>query len=158
MALLACIPAHNGANISAQALLKPVAAGGPIAAGWPVFAVAGAVMVVDMVAQREQREHQRKVESILGAQEERYYSGRIRAQKTVDKQLSRAIQLMLDGRDPQMELALKSAYDEFHDAQEFLRKYRGAIECLTDENGRVDYHQLDEVLGGKTKDVDYFVR
>jgi hypothetical protein len=150
--------AHNGANISAQALLKPLAAGGAVAAAWPVFAVAGAVMVVDMVAQREQREHQRKIESILGRQEERYYSGRIAAQKTADKQLSRAIQLMLDGRDPNMELALKGSYDEFHNAQEFLRKYRGAIERLTDEDGKADYRRLDEVLGGKARDVDYFLR
>ncbi|MFF8186019.1 hypothetical protein ACF044_02005 [Microbacterium sp. NPDC016588] len=150
--------AHNGVNISAQALLKPVAAGGAIAAGWPMFAVAGAVMAVDMVAQREQRAHQRKLETILGRQEERYYSRRIAAQKTADKQLSRAIQLMLDGRDPQMEVPLKDALDEFHDAQQFLDKYKGAIERITDDNGKVDYRQLDEVLGGKTKDVDYFIR
>ncbi|WP_022890255.1 hypothetical protein [Agromyces italicus] len=150
--------AHNGAHISAQALLKPVAVGGAIAAGWPVFAVAGAVMVVDMVAQREQRTHQRKLEMILGRQEERYYMGRIAAQKTADKQLSRTINLMLDGRDPHMELALKGSLDEFHSAQEFLQKYRGVIEKLTDAAGMVDYRVLDETLGGKTKDVDYFIR
>ena len=34
-------------------------------------------MAVDMVAQREQRAHQRRVEASLGRQEERYYVERI---------------------------------------------------------------------------------
>jgi hypothetical protein len=55
------------------AVLKPVAVGGAVAAGWPVLAVAGTMQAVDMVAQREQRAYQRRVEAILGRQEERHY-------------------------------------------------------------------------------------
>lgn len=141
-----------------HAVLKPVAAGGAIAAGWPVLAVAGTVMAVDMVAQREQLAHQRQVEAILGRQEERYYIERITDQRSADAQLSRAISLMLDGRNPNMELALKSADDEFHRSQQFLDKFRGVVDGLVEEDGKVGYHRLEEALGGKTKDVGDFLR
>ena len=141
-----------------HAVLKPVAAGGAIAAGWPVFAVAGTVLAVDMVSQREQLAHQRRVEAILGRQEERHYIERIKDQRSADAQLSRAINLMLDGRNPQLELALKSADDEFHRSKQFLDSFRGVIDGLAAEDGKVDYRQLEETLGGKAKDVDYFVR
>lgn len=150
--------ARGGGKITAQAVLKPVAAGGAIAAGWPIFAVAGTVMAVDMVAQRELRAHQRRVETILGRQEERHYVERIKDQRSADAQLTRAISLMLDGHNPNLELALKSAYDEFHRSQQFLDKYRGVIEQLIDADGKVDYRRLEEVLGGTTKDLDYFLR
>jgi hypothetical protein len=141
-----------------HAVLKPVAAGGAVAAGWPVLAVAGTVMAVDMVAQREQRAHQRRVEAILGRQEERHYIERIKDQRSADAQLSRAISLMLDGRNPNLELALKSADDEFHRADQFSEKYRGVIDELVDEDGKVDYHRLENALGGKAKEVDHFMR
>lgn len=115
-------------------------------------------MAVDMVAQREQRAHQRQVEAILGRQEERYYIERIKDQRSADAQLSRAISLMLDGRDPSMELALKSADDEFHRAQQFLDKFRAVVDELVEDDEKVEYRRLDEALGGKTKDVGYFVR
>jgi hypothetical protein len=150
--------ARGGGKITAQAVLKPVAAGGAIAAGWPIFAVASTVMVVDMVAQRELRAHQRRVETILGRQEERHYIERVKDQRSADAQLTRAISLMLDGKRPNLELAHKSAYDEFHRSQQFLDKYRGAIEHLVDADDKVDYRRLEEVLGGKTKDLDYFLR
>jgi hypothetical protein len=150
--------ARNGTGITAQAILKPVAVGGAVAAGWPVFAVAGTVLVMDMVAQRELRAHQRRIESILGRQEERYYIERVKDQRSADTQLSRAISLMLDGHKPNLELALKSADDEFHRAQQFLQKYRGVIDALADGKGKVDFRRLDEALGGKTRDTDYFVR
>jgi hypothetical protein len=142
---------------TAHAVLKPVAAGGAIAAGWPVLAVAGTVMAVDMVAQREQRAHQRRVEASLGRQEERYYVERITNQRSADAQLSRAISLMLDGRNPQVELAVKSADDEFHRSQQFLDKYRNIVAPLVGA-GEVDYRRLEEALGGKTKEIDHFVR
>lgn len=150
--------ARGGGKITAQAVLKPVAAGGAIAAGWPIFAVAGTVMAVDMVAQRELRAHQRRVETILGRQEERHYIERIKDQRSADAQLTRAISLMLDGHNPNLELALKSAYDEFHRSQQFLDKYRGVIEQLVDADGKIDYRRLEEVLGGKTKDLHHFLR
>jgi hypothetical protein len=65
---------------------------------------------------------------------------------------------MLDGRNPHMELALMSADDEFHRTTQFLDRFRGVIDGLRDEDGRVDYRRLEETLGGKMKDVDYFVR
>ena len=126
--------------------------------GWPALAVAGTVLAVDMVAQREQLAHQRRVEAILGRQEERHYIERIKDQRSADAQLSRAISLMLDGRNPQLELALKSADDEFQRSKQFLDSFRGVIDGLPDEDGKVDYHRLEEALGGKTKDVDHFVR
>jgi hypothetical protein len=148
----------RSAGKTTHAVLKPVAAGGAIAAGWPVFAVAGTVLAVDMVSQREQLAHQRRVEAILGRQEERHYIERIKDQRSADAQLSRAINLMLDGRNPQLELALKSADDEFHRSKQFLDSFRGVIDGLGEEDGRVDYRRLEETLGGKAKDVDYFVR
>jgi hypothetical protein len=102
--------------------------------------------------------HQRRVEAILGRQEERHYIERIKDQRSADRQLSRAISLMLDGRNPQLELALKSADDEFHRSNQFLDRFRGVIDGLGEEDGKVDYRRLEETLGGKTKDVDYFVR
>ncbi|MFI1518604.1 hypothetical protein [Kitasatospora cineracea] len=141
-----------------HAVLKPVAAGGALAAGWPMLAVAGTVLAVDMAAQREQRAHQRRVEAILGRQEERAYEERIADQRSADTQLSRAISLMLDGGKPRLELAMKSADDEFHRSQQFLQKHRGAVDELVDEDGKVDYRRLEEALGGKERQVDQFVR
>lgn len=115
-------------------------------------------MAVDMVAQRERRAHQRRVEAVLGHQEERHYIERIKDQRSADAQLSRAISLMLDGRNPNLELALKSADDEFHRADQFLEKYRGVIDALVDEDGKVDYRRLEEVLGGRAKELDHFIR
>lgn len=143
---------------TAHAVLKPVAAGGAVAAGWPVFAVAGTVLAIDMVSQRQQLAHQRRVEAILGRQEERHYAERIKDQRSADAQLSRAISLMLDGRDPHLELALKSADDEFHRSNQFLEKFRGAVDGLVEEDGKVDCRSLERLLGGNAKDVDYFVR
>ena len=48
---------------------------------------------------------------------------RIKDQRSADAQLTRAMSLMLDGGTPDLELALKSAYDEFHRSQLFLEKY-----------------------------------
>ncbi|WP_108933334.1 hypothetical protein [Streptomyces ardesiacus] len=141
-----------------HAVLKPVAAGGAVAAGWPVLAVAGTVLAVDMVAQREQRVFQRRVDAFLGRQDERHYIERIKDQRSADAQLSRAISLMLDGHDPNLELALKSADDEFYRSQQFLEKHRGVIDELMDDDGRVDYRRLEETLGGEAKEVDHFVR
>lgn len=141
-----------------HALLKPVAVGGAAAAGWPVLAVAGTVMAIDMVAQREQRAHQRRVEASLGRQEQRYYVERIKDQRSADAQLSRAITQMLDGCNPRIELALKSADDEFFRSQQFLEKYSGVIERLADEGGMVDHRQLERALGGETKQPLHFMR
>ncbi|MER5432578.1 hypothetical protein [Streptomyces sp. NPDC002588] len=143
---------------TAHAVLKPVAAGGAVAAGWPVLAVAGTVLAVDMVAQREQRAHQRRVEALLGRQEERHYIERIKDQRSADAQLSRVISLMLDGHNPNVELALKSADDEFYRSQQFLEKHRGVIDELVDEDGKVDYRRLEDALGGKAKETDHFIR
>lgn len=148
---------RTGGN-TAHAVLKPVAAGGAVAAGWPVLAVAGTVLAVDMVAQREQRAHQRRVEASLDRQEERYYVERIKDQRSADAQLSRAISLMLDGRNLHIELALKSADDEFLRSQQFLEKYRGVIDGLVDDHGKVDYRRLEEALGGNTKEANHFIR
>ncbi|MFI5696773.1 hypothetical protein ACIA58_33270 [Kribbella sp. NPDC051586] len=150
--------ARNGSKITSQAVLKPVAAGGAIAAGWPVFAVAGTVMAVDMLAQKELRAHQRRVETMLERQEERHYIERIKDQRSADAQLTRAISLMLDGHSPNLELALKSAYDEFHRSQQFLEKYRGTVEQLVDSDGKVDYRRMEEALGGKSNNLDDFLR
>ncbi|MFJ3099119.1 hypothetical protein [Streptomyces hydrogenans] len=143
---------------TAHAVLKPVAAGGAIMAGWPVLAVAGTVLAMDMVAQREQRAHQRRVEAALGRQEERHYTERITAQRSADAQLTRAISLMLDGHRPSLDLALKSADDEFYRSQQFLEKHRGVVDGLADVDGKVDYRRLEERLGGATKEEDHFFR
>lgn len=141
---------------TAHAVLRPVAAGGALAAGWPAFAVAGTVMAVDMVAQREVRAHQRRVETILGRQEQRYYDERIKDQRTADAQLTRTISLILDGHRPDLELTLKSAYDEFHRSQQFLERYRLAIETLVEADGKVDYRRLEAAIGIEGQDQDFF--
>ncbi|MEV6251581.1 hypothetical protein AB0M38_36290 [Streptomyces sp. NPDC051742] len=143
---------------TAHAVLKPVAAGGAIMAGWPVLAVAGTVLAMDTVAQREQRAHQRRVEAVLGRQEERHYVERITAQRSADAQLTRMISLMLDGHRPSLDLALKSADDEFYRSQQFLEKHRGVVDELADNDGKVDYRRLEEALGGATKEEDHFFR
>lgn len=141
---------------TAHAVLKPVAAGGAVAAGWPIFAVAGTVMAIDMVAQRELRAHQRQVEKLLVRQEERHYIERIKEQRTADAQLTRAISLILDGHNPALDHALKSAYDEFHRAQQFFEKYDRAIEELVESDGKVDYRKVEQVIGGESEDRDFF--
>jgi hypothetical protein len=148
---------RTGGN-TVHAVLKPVAVTGAVAAGWPVFAVAGTVFAIDMVAQREQRAFQRRVEASLGRQEGRYYVERIAAQKSADHQLSRAISLMLDGDDPPLELALHSADVEFIRSQQFLEAYSGVIDGLVDDQGKVDYRRLEKALGGDTKETNHFIR
>lgn len=141
---------------TAHAVLKPVAAGGAVAAGWPIFAVAGTVMAIDMVAQRELRAHQRQVETLLIRQEERHYIERIKEQRTADAQLTRAISLILDGHTPALDHALKGAYDEFHLAQQFIEKYHQAIEKLVEPDGKVDYRELEKLIGSKSEDLEFF--
>ena len=65
---------------------------------------------------------------------------------------------MLDGHSPALELAVKSADDEFFRSQQFLEKFRGVIDELVAKDGRIDYRQLEVALGGQTKDTDYFIR
>lgn len=137
-----------GGKIAAQGVLKPVDAGGALVAGWPVLAVAGTVMALDMLAQRELQAHLRKVEAILGRMEERYHTERIKDQRSADAQLTRAISLILDGDHPPLELALKRAYDVFHRSQVWLEKYDGVVGGLVGWDGKVDYKQLQGELGG----------
>ena len=141
-----------------HAVLKPVGVGGAAAAGWPILAVAGSVMAMDMLTQREQRAHQRRVETILGRQEKRYEVERIAAQRTTDERLSAGISRMLDGHVPDLEFALHRAGEEFHEAVQFLEQHWSHLQALTEVGGAVDYRKLEEALGGKTKDVDHFVR
>lgn len=143
---------------TAHAVLKPVAAGGAVAAGWPALAVAGTVLAVDMASQRQQLAHQRRVESLLDRQEERHYIERIKDQRSADAQLTRAISLMLDGHQTNLELALKSADDEFHRSKQFLDGFHGTIDELVEDDGKIDVRRLEEAFGGKAKGVDDFVR
>lgn len=150
------------AGVTSHALLTPVAVTGAAAAIWPVFAVAAAVTAADTFAQREQRAHQRRVEASLGRIEQRYYVERIKDQQSADAQLTRAISLILDGRAPNIELALKSADDELYRAKQFLEGHRGVIDGvidgLVDGAGKVDVRELERALGGETKEIDHFVR
>lgn len=144
---------------TAQGVWKPVAAGTAVAASWPVLAVAGTVAAVDVVAQREQRAHQRRVEGLLGRQEQHRYSERIKDQRTADDQLTRVIHAMLDGRTPSLDVALKSADDEFHRAQTFLEQYHQLLEQLTDtEDGKIAYRKLEAALGDDPSAADEFFR
>ncbi|WP_193340406.1 hypothetical protein [Pseudarthrobacter sp. AB1] len=153
--------ARGPANISAQAVLYPVGVGGAAVAGWPLLAVGASVMAMDMLAQREQRAHQRRVETILGRQEKREIDKRIAAQRTTDKQLSAAISIMLDGKLPDLEVAQHRAGDEFERADIFLERNWSALQLLMGPDGAkdsVDYRKLEETLSDKTKDLDHFVR
>lgn len=141
-----------GGKIAAQAVLKPVAMGGKLLAAWPVLAVAGTVMALDMLAQRQQQAHQRRVEEILGRMEERYYFDRLKGQRTADAQLSRIVSLILDGDDPPLDVALKSAYDEFHRSQVWLEKYDGVVSRVVGPDGKVDFNRLQGALGGNLPD------
>ena len=144
--------AGPGGKISAHAVFMPVGVSGTVLAGWPVLAVAGTVMALDMLAQREQRAHQRKVEEILGRVEERYYADRIRDQRSADAQLTRAISLILDGDNPPLELAIKSADDVFHRALVWLEKYDGVVGRSIGQDGKADYRQIQGALGGDLPD------
>lgn len=153
--------ARGPASISAQAVLYPVGVGGAAVAGWPILAVGASVMALDMLAQREQRVHQRRVETILGRQEKRYVDMRIAAQRTTDKRLSKAISSMLDGGLPDLDVVQQSAGEEFHNADIFLEQTWSAIQSLLESgvgSGAVDYRKLEKALGGKTKDLDHFFR
>ena len=131
-----------------HAVLKPVP-GAAIAAA-SVFAAAGVALTVERASRRKQVAHQH--------QEELSYIDRINDQRSADTQLTLAISMMLDGRTPPLEPALKSADDEFNLAKLFLDRSRVVIDRLAAEGGRVDYRRLEETLGGKAKDVDYFLR
>lgn len=153
--------ARGPASISAQAVLYPVGVGGAAVAGWPILAVGASVMALDMLAQREQRVHQRRVETILGRQEKRYVDNRIATQRTTDKRLSSAISSMLDGKLPDLDVVQQSAGEEFHNADIFLEQTWSAIQSLLEPvraSRAVDYRKLEEALGGKTKDLDHFAR
>jgi hypothetical protein len=141
-----------------HAVLKPVGIGGAAVAGWPILAVAGSVMAMDMLAQRELRAHQRRVETILGRQERRHEVGRIAAQRTTDERLSAAISHVLDGQVPHLEVALDRAGVEFHTAAEFLKLNWSLLQVLTEVDGAVDYRELEVALGGETRDLDHFIR
>jgi hypothetical protein len=59
-------PLGSVASEPLRARALPAGVGGAVAAGWPVIAVAGTVMAIDMAAQRQQLARQRPVETILG--------------------------------------------------------------------------------------------
>ena len=151
---------RNSTSISANALLKPVTIGGVAVAGWPILAVAASVMVLDSVAQREQRAHHRVVESLLKISDNNQYSRRIATQLTTDKRLSSAISRVLDGREPVLDVALQEAGAEFHLAVMFLEKHSDALtEILATHAGKpIPFPVVAEALGGPTKDVDRFAR
>lgn len=153
--------ARGPANISSQAVLYPVGVGGAAAAGWPILAVAASVMAMDMLAQREQRAHQRRVETILGRQEKRYQNERIARQQTTDERLSAGISTILDGQLPDLESAQQRAGEDFRLAKLFLEENWSALQALMQAegtDGALNYRKLEETLGGKTKDLDHFIR
>lgn len=150
--------AKNGSKISSHALLKPVAIGGAAAISWPVLAVGATVMALDMVAQKEQRAFQGRVLMFLERLDETNYLERIKDQQSADAQLTRAISLMLDGRNPMLELALKSADEEYLRSAMFIQKHRNVFQGLVDDDGKVDFRRLEAALGGKQKDVENFIR
>ncbi|MEN9956784.1 MAG: hypothetical protein RIR46_392 [Actinomycetota bacterium] len=150
--------AKNGSRISSHAVLKPVAIGGAAAISWPVLAVGATVMALDMVAQKEQRAFQGRVLMFLERMDETHYLERIKDQKSADAQLTRAISLMLDGRNPMLELALQSADDEYLRSSLFIQKHRNVFQGLVDDDGKVDFRRLEAALGGKQKDVENFIR
>ena len=150
--------AKNGSKISSHALLKPVAIGGAAAISWPVLAVGATVMALDMVAQKEQRAFQGRVLMFLERIDETNYLERIKDQQSADAQLTRAISLMLDGRNPMLELALKSADEEYLRSAMFIQKHRNVFQGLVDDDGKVDFRRLEAALGGKQKDVENFIR
>ncbi len=53
---------------------------------------------------------------------------------------------------------MKSADDEFHRSHQFLEQHSDLIGRLVEGDGKVNYHRLDEMLGGPTKEADLFVR
>lgn len=148
-----------GGRISAQAVLKPVAFTGAAAVSWPVVAVAGAVMAMDMLAQKEQRAYQRRVEGILQGQEQRAEDMRIARQRATDDMLSGAISRMLDGQPSGLETATQRALEEFHLAERFLERNLDQLERLVDKDGKVQFRRLEfEFLaGGGARDVDRFL-
>ncbi len=142
-------------EVSGRNWLNPVGVEEDTVPGWSLLALVTAVMALDMLAQREQRARQRRAEELSWGAERRYHADCIAEQRSADDQLTRAIGLVLDRRDPTLELALKSADDVFHRSLLWLEKHAEVMVHLVGEDGKVDYRQLKRDLGG---DPSGFIR
>jgi hypothetical protein len=147
----------QGGRITAQAVLKPVGLGAAAAVSWPVLAVAATVMALDAVAQKEQRQHQRRLESVLHKQEARHYRQRSARQSAVDLELSEAISLMLDGQnvDGQWEHSRLAAFEELEESRRYVGEHAARARAVI-KDGVADYGRLSSALGSAEKAADEF--
>lgn len=142
----------------AHGVFTPVVVGGAAAAAWPIVAVTGSLMVLDGVAQHQQRVHQRIVQSILTRQESRFFDDQLAQQQTLNKRISREIAQIQDGSVVSLEESRTQANLLFTKSQKFLEDTRQNLDKLVSGNSSVDYRKLQTLLGGESKDVDYFFR
>lgn len=150
--------ARNSKGIKAQAVLVPAGAAAAAGISWPAVAVAGTVMALDMAMQAEQRENQKRLFALMDRAEDQRYKARITAHRTADQMLSHAVAVMRDGRNPQLDVTRKAAYDVFHEAALFLDANRDLLEGIIDEEGKVDFRILEKQIGGDLKTTGHFFR
>lgn len=145
--------AASSSRFAAQAVIKPVGLAGAAAVSWPVLAVAASVMALDMVNQREQRAHQRRIEAGLRSLEQDFRGERIARLRATDKALSGAISRLLDGQAiaGTWEHARTAADHELELARQFLDKIEPTVERFADE-GSAKFRALSKELGG-TEDL-----
>lgn len=147
-----------GGRVTAQAILTPVGVAGAAAVSWPVLAVAGTVMALDMVAQREQRAFQQRIAAVLARLDERADHERLARQRAVDRELSGAISRLLDGQDPGADwgAAKHRARHELELTRIFIEKYSGKLDKLAVTDGKIDYDQLSRGLDGSKQTEGVF--
>ena len=148
--------AANG-RISASAVLKPVGVGAAAATAWPVIATAATVMVLDHVAQRQQRAFQQRVTQLLERQEARAVRGKFASIQAVGMELCNAIAAVLDGHSivGSWEHARLRATEELIYARRHLTELSEAAGRAIRDGG-ADYKRLSELLGGARKSSDAF--
>ena len=135
---------YRGArNISGHATFKVVGTGAAAATAWPVLAVAATVMALDAIESRQQKQHQDRVEQLLGRQEDARFREASAAQRTADVQLSHAIALLLDGRaaDGDVRDGWRTAFRQLDQSASYLRARLGAVKDLV-KDGKIDHDSL----------------
>jgi hypothetical protein len=114
-------------------------------------------MILDQVHQKQQREFQRRVLSILERMESETRDRRFASLHSTDFELSQAIARMLDGRavDGTWESARRIATEELLFARRQLVNFRQQAQLVVSD-GQADLRYLSKALGGAVQESDPF--
>ncbi len=151
--------AQAGGRISAHAILKPVGVGAAAATAWPVVAVAVTVMLLDQVAQRQQREFQHRAMQLLQRQAEDAYRQRFSDLQAIDLELSEVIARMLDGQQVYgaWEHARFAATQQLVYAKRLISDRLESAKAVVND-GRADHKSLSRALGGARRPSSQFYK